>query len=335
MKFIFLITTLVGLLFADMGIALSNVNIREDASVNSSKVGLLIEDDVVDILSAIPNKYNPEWYQTDRGYIYANALSVLHSEPISTSAIALKNVNIRQKPSTRALKLGLLKEGEKVDVLSAIPSKNNPEWYETNKGYIYANSLDIYSGSSIEQAVVIKNVNLREKPSTKSLKLGLLKEGEKVEILSVIPNKDNPEWYETNKGYVYAKGLLIDNNSNYGVKKVADKSKKVKFLSTQELRDLLINKSRVGKTRYFKNGEYFKSKFKLDGTVDTTIYSKEGHKIEDIQESKWVISSNAFCIVTNNEILDISCRKVFKDENNVYISVLMSDKNIWSKFIIE
>lgn len=333
MKFLFLISALIGLLFADMGIALTNVNIREDASVSSMKVGLLIEDDVVDILDVVPNKENPEWYKTNRGYIYANTLSILQSEPVVMSAKALKNVNIRQRPSTRALKLGLLKEGETVDTLSAIPSKNNPQWYETNKGYIYANSLD--TNDNVKRAVAVNNVNIREKPSIDSLKLGLLKEGEKVEILSAIPSKKNPQWYKTNKGYIYANALLIDNNSNYGVKKVADKSKKVKFLSTRELRDLLINKSRVGKTRYFKNGEYFKSKFKLDGTVDATIYSKQGKKIKDVEQSKWVISSNAFCVVTNNEILDISCRKVFKDENNVYIAVLMSDKNIWSKFIIE
>ncbi len=189
--------------------------------------------------------------------------------------------------------------------------------------------------SFADMAVALKNVNIREAATTNSLKLGLLKTGEKVEVINAIPNSDNPEWYETNKGFVYAKFLSIEKNLDNTEEKVADNSIKVKFLDTQELRELLVDRSRIGKIRHFKNGEYFKSKFKLDGTVDTTIYSKHGEKIKDEEKSKWVISSNAFCIVTNNQILDISCRKVFKDENNVYVSVLMSDKNIWAKFIME
>ncbi|MBU1927628.1 SH3 domain-containing protein, partial [bacterium] len=164
-------------------------------------------------------------------------------------------------------------------------------------------------------ALVLKNSNVREEPSLTSPKVAYVKQGDKVEILQHVIDADKKVWYKIDKGYMLGKLLSVEKNS------VAT-NEKVVFLNASQVKELFVDKTRIGTTRNSKNGIFYRSTFKKDGRVIASLYQKNGAKIRDVPVGKWIINDDGtFCVLRENKKTNISCRRVLK-KDNYYVSVL-------------
>ncbi|MBA3026479.1 MAG: SH3 domain-containing protein [Sulfurimonas sp.] len=188
-------------------------------------------------------------------------------------------------------------------------------------------SMLVITLANATSALVLKNSNVREEPSLTSSKVAYVKQGDKVEILQHVTDADKRVWYKTDKGYILGRLLSVEKHS-------AATNKKVVFLNAAQVKELLVDKTRIGVTRNSKNGIFYRSIFKKDGRVIASLHQKNGLKIKDVPVGKWIINNDGtFCILRGNKKTNTSCRRVL-NKGNYYASVLTSDNKVWEKFVI-
>ena len=190
----------------------STLNVRSGASTSHNKVGSLKEGQTVAILKTMDNG----WYQikfkntsayVSNEYIKTETLEVAPESSSNSSSTSITGtvvnasiLNVRSGASTSHNKLGLLEEGQTVEVLNTMDNGwyqikfNNKTGYVSDEYIKLPNTLGTVTNASI--------LNVRSGDSTGHTKIGTLKEGQKVEILKTMSNGWYQIKYNNKIGYV-------------------------------------------------------------------------------------------------------------------------------------
>ena len=185
----------------------SNLRVREGASLQSTVIGYLVNGEVVNIKGE-----TEEWYRIDfkgheayvsKEYIEVTTLSkgsraVQKGQVYNTGGVGL---NVRQAASSTSARIGILKDGEVVQVNS-----KSGDWYNIsygNKtGFVHSKYIKLIqttesgTNNNITKGKVkniTSNLRVRQAPSTSALTIGYLLGGQEVEITG-----ESGEWYKIN-----------------------------------------------------------------------------------------------------------------------------------------
>ena len=185
----------------------SNLRVREGASLQSTVIGYLVNGEVVNIKGE-----TEEWYRIDfkgheayvsKEYIEVNTLSkasrtVQKGQVYNTDGVGL---NVRQAASSTSAKIGILKDGEVVQINS-----KSGDWYNIsygNKtGFVHSQYIKLIqttesgTNTNITKGKVnniTSNLRVRQAPSTSALTIGYLLSGQEVEITG-----ESGDWYKIN-----------------------------------------------------------------------------------------------------------------------------------------
>ena len=202
--------------------------VRSGAGANFNRVGGLWKGAAVDILEE-----KDGWYRIDSGWISSKYVKV---EGASSSAsttttttstttttqtgnatVTASLLFIRKDPSTNYPAVGMLRKGDKIQVL-----ESNGNWLKIAAGWVYSEYVTMDDGSTVYSekwnAVVTANeLNIRESPSYAAKVTGTLRVNQKVEVLGT-----SGEWLRTNYGWIHRNFVkLVDSTSdnNTGVVK--------------------------------------------------------------------------------------------------------------------
>lgn len=185
----------------------SNLRVREGASLQSTVIGYLVNGEVVNIKGE-----TEEWYRIDfkgheayvsKEYVEVTILSkasraIQKGQVYNTGGVGL---NVRQAASSTSAKVGILKDGEVVQVNS-----KSGDWYNIsygNKtGFVHSKYIKLIqttesgTNTNITKGKVkniTSNLRVRQSPSTSALTIGYLLGGQEVEITG-----ESGEWYKIN-----------------------------------------------------------------------------------------------------------------------------------------
>ena len=206
----------------------SSLNIRANASTNSSKIGSLKKGEIVEIENISSNGWYKIKYKKGYGYVSGKYIEVLNDSSDDTTVIKKGKINtttlnVRSESSASSSKIGTLSKGTIVDIVKI--EKNG--WYKIKykKGYGYISGsyvvdVDSDDNDSSDDTTVIKRgkintttLNVRSGSSTSSSKIGTLSKGTIVDIVKIEKNG----WYKIKykKGYGYISGsYVVDVDSN-------------------------------------------------------------------------------------------------------------------------
>ena len=210
----------------------SSLNVRANASTNSSKIGSFKKGAIVEIENISSNGWYKIKYKKGYGYVSGKYIEVLNDSSndatvIKKGKINTTTLNVRSKSSASSTKIGTLSKGTIVDIVKV--EKNG--WYKIKykKGYGYISRsyvVDVGSNenednNSSNDAIVIKKgkinteiLNVRSESSASSTKIGTLSKGTIVDIVKVEKNG----WYKIKykKGYGYISGSYVVDASSDG-----------------------------------------------------------------------------------------------------------------------
>ena len=163
----------------------------------------------------------------------------LVSYAATTGTVTASSLNVREKPSTSAKKLGAIAKGTKVTISSETKDSSGGLWYKIKvtisgksvTGYASANyiskattSTSTSTTSSTTGTVTASSLNVREKASSSAKKLGAITKGTKVTITSETKDSSGSLWYKVKvtisgksvTGYVSAKYINKTTTSTSG-----------------------------------------------------------------------------------------------------------------------
>lgn len=185
----------------------SNLRVREGASLQSTVIGYLVNGEVVNIKGE-----TEDWYRIDfkgheayvsKEYVEVTTLNkasraVQKGQVYNTGGVGL---NVRQTASSTSAKIGMLKDGEVVQINS-----KSGDWYNIsygNKtGFVHSKYIKLIqttesgTNTNITKGKVnniTSNLRVRQAPSTSSLTIGYLLSGQEVEITG-----ESGDWYKIN-----------------------------------------------------------------------------------------------------------------------------------------
>ncbi len=166
----------------------SSLNIRANASTNSSKIGSLKKGEIVEIENISSNGWYKIKYKKGYGYVSGKYIEVLNDSSDDTTVIKKGKINtttlnVRSGSSTSSSKIGTLSKGTIVDIVKV--EKNG--WYKIKykKGYGYISGSYVVdvdpnenedNDSSNDETVIKKGkintttLNVRSGSSTSSSK---------------------------------------------------------------------------------------------------------------------------------------------------------------------
>lgn len=194
-----------------------DLNVRQSASTKSKKVGTIKNNSKVTVLSS-KNGWSKITFNKKSAYVYSIYLT--STKPKTATASSAKvltyyvktgtsaKLNVRQSKSTSSKLLGSLKNGTKVEVVSYSKTWSKIKF---GKDYGYVSSKYI-SAKKLTTAEVAKplvgtyyatpglytNLNVRKTTSTKSEKIGQIKQNTKLTVYS-----QNSEWSKIKFGSGY------------------------------------------------------------------------------------------------------------------------------------
>ena len=185
----------------------SNLRVREGASLQSTVIGYLVNGEVVNIKGE-----TEDWYRINfkgheayvsKEYVEVTTLSkvsraVQKGQVYNTGGVGL---NVRQTASSTSAKIGILKDGEVVQINS-----KSGDWYNIsygNKtGFVHSKYIKLIqtdesgTNTNITKGKVnniTSNLRVRQAPSTSALTIGYLLSGQEVEITG-----ESGDWYKIN-----------------------------------------------------------------------------------------------------------------------------------------
>jgi len=151
------------------------------------------------------------WYRIESGWISSKYVKLKDSSSASSSTPSSSSTSkkegnatvtasllfIRKDPSTNYKAVGMLKKGDRIQVL-----ETNGNWIKIKDGWVYSEYVALDNGSSLysekKNAIVTANeLNIRETPRTDAKKLGTLRKNQRVEVLET-----SGEWIRTNYGWI-------------------------------------------------------------------------------------------------------------------------------------
>ena len=200
----------------------SSLNVRANASTNSSRIGSLKKGTIVEIENISSNGWYKIKYKKGYGYVSGKYIEILNDSSTDTTVIKkgkinTNTLNVRSEASASSSKIGTLSKGTIVEIVKI--EKNG--WYKIKykKGYGYISGsyvVDVDSednGSSNDTTVIKKGkintttLNVRSEASASSSKIGTLSKGTIVDIVKIEKNG----WYKIKykKGYGYISGSYV------------------------------------------------------------------------------------------------------------------------------
>ena len=177
-------------------ITASALNVRTGAGTNYSKVTLLYKGDKVEILSSSNGWYKIRLSNGKTGWVSSKYIvkgDSSNSSQVSKgkAKITASALNVRKGPSTSYSKVGLLSNGQVVDILekngtwSKIKASNGLTGWVSNS-YITSNINNENNNSQVSQGkvrVTASSLNIRKGPSTSYSRVGSLSNGQIVNLL--------------------------------------------------------------------------------------------------------------------------------------------------------
>jgi opacity protein-like surface antigen len=133
------------------------------------------------------------------------AVSVIVSSVLHAEVLVYENLHLRKKPSIKSPILGKIKK-DSIVFLNADKNQNR-DWLKTSKGYIYKK----YTSKLYGVVAVNSILNIREKPSIKSKIIGQYSDNKLLPIFKEAVT-DNGKWYQTDKGWIYSKYIILSNS---------------------------------------------------------------------------------------------------------------------------
>ena len=205
----------------------SALNVRSGPSTSYDRINTISEGTKITILST-----EGDWYKVEvngkEGYVSSQYVSVNGQTADvsgSTGTVNASALNVRAGIGTSTNVIGLLYEGAKVTILST----ESNGWYKIQSGsltgyvsgeYITLGSSSSGSSSSSDNNVSgqsgtcnVSALNIRKGVGTTTSVIGLLRQGDKVEILST-----EGDWYKISAdgktGYVFAEYITVGGSSS-------------------------------------------------------------------------------------------------------------------------
>lgn len=201
-----------------------NLNVRASASTSAKRIGKLAPGQTVQILG-----HTGSWYKIKKGnmvgYVYDGYLKEDGKKDTGSSGgsdskdnisdgngiVTASALNVRSGPGTGYARKRLLPKNTKVKILA-----KSGDWYKIEcgnlVGYVHCKYIKMTDGSSNNRGnepvrkgvVTAKALNIRTGPSTSHAKIGLLFNGNKIDILSSVSG-----WYKIKTstgrtGYVFS-----------------------------------------------------------------------------------------------------------------------------------
>lgn len=184
--------------FATLGEVTGNgVRLRKDPSTNSKIITLLEKGKTVEVITKKEGWYNVK-VGNYSGWVSENLLSTNEEEKIANDnavsilAVTGSSVNLRKEPSTSALIVGKVVEG---DNLISCGKTADGQWYKVKfsdvEGYIFAEYVSEDLSEIVGDGTINDGVNFRKEPSTTAEIIGKLSTDSKVTIVDC---KD--DWYK-------------------------------------------------------------------------------------------------------------------------------------------
>ncbi|MCH1960832.1 SH3 domain-containing protein [Romboutsia hominis] len=179
------------------------LNVRSGPSTSHSKIGTLKKGDKVGVISE-SNGWSKIKYNGNIAYVSSTYLSKENTTPEApsnpgesikeTKVVNYEFLNVRSGPSTSHSKIGTLKKGDKVGVISESNGWSKIK-YNGKVAYVSSTYLSKENttpevpsnpGESIKETKVVNYefLNVRSGPSTSHSKIGTLKKGDKVGVIS-------------------------------------------------------------------------------------------------------------------------------------------------------
>lgn len=214
-----MVTSTLPVMAADTGKVTADVlNLRSGKSLTSSVIGKIPQNTTLTIQETSGNWYKVT-YDGKTGYVSADYVT-LTTDTTTTGVVNATTLNVRKSASTSAEIVGTLKNGTVINLVS-----KSGDWYYMTygslKGYVSAEFIK-------EQALSGKvnangGLNIRATASTSGAKVGALKNGASVTILST-----SGSWYYITsgslKGYVYKTYIKVTGTTTTGTSSGTDTS---------------------------------------------------------------------------------------------------------------
>ena len=125
------------------------LNVRSQASTNSSVVASLHKGSMVTLISQSGSWWKVEYAKGQYGYCHADYLQLAQGSPV-TVAIQSGTLNVRSGPGTSYERLGALTKGETVILLSSANGWSRILYHGTKTGYVSSQYLSgSYSAISL------------------------------------------------------------------------------------------------------------------------------------------------------------------------------------------
>ena len=214
----------------------SSLNVRENASSNSSKIGSLKKGAIVEIQSMSSSGWYKIKYGNRYGYVSGKYIEVLKNtdnDSSSSGTTVIKKgkintniLNVRSSASSSSSKKGTLSKGTIVEIVKVESNGWYKIKYKSGYGYISSsyvvnvNSNNNIGNDSSSGTTVIKKgkintniLNVRSSASSRSSKKGTLSKGTIVEIVKVESNGWYKIKYKSGYGYI-SSSYVVDVNSN-------------------------------------------------------------------------------------------------------------------------
>lgn len=165
------------------------------------------------------------WYRIDSGWISSEYVKVEGAASSDTAASTTPTTStstktgnatvtasllfVREDPSTNYRAVGMLKKGDRIEVL-----ETNGNWLKVAAGWVYSEYVAMDDGSPVysekKTAVVTANqLNVRSEPSITSKKVGSLNMNQSVEVLEI-----SGEWYHTSYGWINKNFVKLVDDTN-------------------------------------------------------------------------------------------------------------------------
>ncbi|MDU1539640.1 MAG: SH3 domain-containing protein [Paeniclostridium sordellii] len=205
----------------------TNLNVRSGYGANYSKIGMLKNGDKVEIVES-KNGWHKIKHNGGYGYVSGDYIKVDGSaaptvkpeqnKPTvkNTGVVTATNLNVRSGYGANHSKIGMLKNGDKVEI---VESQNGWHKIKYNGGYGYVSGDYIKVDGTVAPPVKpeqpsVKNtgvvtatsLNVRSGYGANYSKIGMLKNGAKVEI---VESKNGWHKIKYNGGYGYVSGDYI------------------------------------------------------------------------------------------------------------------------------
>ena len=187
--------------------------VRSGAGTNYKAVGSLWRGSSVDILEE-----KDGWYRIKDGWISAKYVKTDAPAP-STPSTDTKTGNatvtasllfIRKDPSTNYSAIGMLRKGERIQVL-----ETSGNWCKISAGWVYSayvamdNGSPVYNNERTNVIVTVNGLNVRETPSMLGKVVGCLTRYQKVEVLET-----SGDWLRIHSGWINKNYVKMANSAS-------------------------------------------------------------------------------------------------------------------------